>query len=339
MKRVLLLYGRDWLNPESGAVEHYLHEVFARIVGYGHSVAWVAQNDPPWPFSRRTPAPRIEIVDGIKIARLGMRYFHRTMVGMLLHRLAQNGKFKRDFDAVIDCVTGYPMSVEQAPVPVVPLVFQLSPKVRPSETPPRPVIAATEHARTQLAQAGIPDARIVRAPYGVDPEIYTPGAAHADGPILAAVDREPRCFAGALKRLPSPAALPQIHLIGGALNRAGGEPIHQHLFGAGEQRAALYNRASMGYCGVGLESEALALAACGVPVVCPATPAGREYVIHDQTGLLFEPGNRNELAAQLARLAKDELLRRRLSVRARERAKAMSWDRTASLVLATIENL
>jgi glycosyltransferase involved in cell wall biosynthesis len=95
----------------------------------------------------------------------------------------------------------------------------------------------------------------------------------------------------------------------------------------------------MGYCGPGVEHEALSLAACGVPVVCPATDAGAEYVRDAQTGLLFTPGNSSELAECLRRLASDAPLRARLGAQARQWAEGQSWDRTAGLVLATIENL
>ncbi|MBI5096015.1 MAG: glycosyltransferase family 4 protein [Candidatus Hydrogenedentes bacterium] len=339
MKRVLVLYARDWLNPESGAIEHYLHEVFARIVGHGHYVAWISHTYPVWPFSRKQ-APQLEIVDGIQIARLGIRYFHRAMVGMLLAKLSRSGKFQRNFDAIIDCVTAYPMSAaEQAPVPVVPLVFGLKRNTLAIEHPPRPIIAVTDYARRQLTQAGVPETRIISAPFAVDHEIYAPSFVPDAPSALVAVDHNPKCLAGALRRLIGQAQLPAIHLLGGKMRRFNRERVIHFPFGDEEHRANLYRNALMGYCGEGAESEALAFAASGVPVICPATPAGREYILDDQTGLLFEPGNQAALADLLVRLTKDELLRRRLSVRARERAKEMSWDKTASLVLAAIENL
>jgi glycosyltransferase involved in cell wall biosynthesis len=104
-------------------------------------------------------------------------------------------------------------------------------------------------------------------------------------------------------------------------------------------RDALYQQAGIGYCGEGMEHETLALNACGTPVVCPATPSGKEYVLDGETGLLFEPGNRRQLADKLQLLASDDALRKRLGEQAQERARRLSWDRTAGLVLATLEIL
>ena len=72
MKRILVLCQRDWLNPRAGAVEHYLHEVCARIVAQGHYVAWVAHHfrNPGDGMPKRS---RMEFVDGVHIARLGQR--------------------------------------------------------------------------------------------------------------------------------------------------------------------------------------------------------------------------------------------------------------------------
>ncbi len=56
--------------------------------------------------------------------------------------------------------------------------------------------------------------------------------------------------------------------------------------------------------------EALAL---GVPVVAPGLAGIPELVQHDITGLLYRPSDWDDMAAQLARLASDPVLRRRLA--------------------------
>jgi glycosyltransferase involved in cell wall biosynthesis len=98
-------------------------------------------------------------------------------------------------------------------------------------------------------------------------------------------------------------------------------------------------RSWFGYCGPGMESDALEMGAYGLPVLCPASEASAEYVEEDATGFIHGPSDSRTLAELLRRLIADETLRLRLGARGRERAQEQSWDRTAGLVLATIENL
>lgn len=62
--------------------------------------------------------------------------------------------------------------------------------------------------------------------------------------------------------------------------------------------------------------EALALE---VPVIAPNVAGIPELVVHNETGLLYRPGDWDDLGAQLSRLASDPELRRRLGARGRER--------------------
>lgn len=68
--------------------------------------------------------------------------------------------------------------------------------------------------------------------------------------------------------------------------------------------------------GLGLVSvEAMA---CGCAVVASNLPAIRDVVRHEQTGLLFEPGDEQGLAQALQRLADDAELREKLAAAGRE---------------------
>ena len=327
MKRILIFCVRDWLNPKAGAVEHYTHEVFRRVAGEGNYVAWVAHNYAVSPFSKTRP-PRMEIVDGIQIARLGIRPLYRTVVRLLLSRLARAAKISTRFDVFVDCVDGYPLPLAQlsgdADVPVLPLVFHLARKVRVSADPPGPVVAASREAREELHRAGMPDSAVVHAPWGVDSDVFVPGDERSPSPTLAILRERSHMLLGAVA----------------SLRRAGKCLSVEAADGLSEaSRAGLYGKAWLGYCGEGRESEALALGACGVPVVCADTAAARDFVVDGETGLLFEGGSGRGLADCLARLLDDEVLRKRLGNGGRERALTRSWDETSDLVLATIEDL
>ena len=98
-------------------------------------------------------------------------------------------------------------------------------------------------------------------------------------------------------------------------------------------------RARVAYCGEGFEWQALTLSAHGIPCVCPLTVAGREYIEHGKTGLLHRPRDASHLADVIETLLTDELLRKRMARAACEHGEQNSWDRSASLVLAALENL
>jgi len=161
MKRILVFCARDWLNPGAGCVEHYVHEVCVRLAARGNYVAWVACSFPL--FGHGVRRPRTEVVDGIQIARLGIRPLYRLMAGMFLARIEKNPGASGRYDVIIDCVTGYPLPIaEKTQIPVAPLVFNLSRKIQGAEEPPGPVIAATNTARCQLVRAGFPENFIVQ---------------------------------------------------------------------------------------------------------------------------------------------------------------------------------
>ncbi len=80
--------------------------------------------------------------------------------------------------------------------------------------------------------------------------------------------------------------------------------------------------------------------ACGLPVVVSDLPAIREWVVHGENGLLFDPARQEELESALDRLLTDPLLRsssREKNVRIiQDRA---DWDRGFDSLLRAAEDL
>lgn len=74
--------------------------------------------------------------------------------------------------------------------------------------------------------------------------------------------------------------------------------------------------------------------ACGVPILSSNTAAPPEVVA--DAGILVDPTSVEEMARALETLLSDEELRRDLSVRALERSKLFSWDRTARETLRVL---
>ena len=341
MERILVFCARDWLHPKAGRTEHYVHKVFAWIAAQGHHVVWVSHQFRLLASRKRRP-PQVEVVDGIQIARLGARSLYGIMSGMFLSRVHKSDKEGRilSFNAVVDCITSHPLPLaHRTEAPIIPLVFNLSAKLRADEQPPGPIIAATDKAWSQLVEAGAPPNSIIRALYGVDASIYTPGGERSPTPTLVSTSASLGCLRTAVSLLEAGGLSISVDTPGvkrtwrNRLSRAV-PPIVDPI-----EIRERYRRGWVGCCGAGTEHEALAMAACGLPVVCAATDAGKEYVEQDRTGLLYSPGSARELADCVRRLMKDPALRNRMALEARARAEARSWERTASLVLAAIENL
>jgi glycosyltransferase involved in cell wall biosynthesis len=84
------------------------------------------------------------------------------------------------------------------------------------------------------------------------------------------------------------------------------------------------------YEGWGLPiTEAMRL---GVPVACSALPVLREQA--GDAALFFDPGDPQAIADAIARLWKDEDLRKSLSEKGLDQASCFSWERTARIFRA-----
>ncbi len=144
--------------------ERYLHEVFRRIAGDGHHVAWLASR--PISLFRRNAPPLAEKRGGIQYGRFGPRCLFPWIVRLILRRMEK--RQVKSFDVLVDCV-------EECPLPptyggfarILPVVFRLR-RRKYARQLARPMIAATPEALQQLEAAGIPPGHIIRAYGGVD---------------------------------------------------------------------------------------------------------------------------------------------------------------------------
>jgi hypothetical protein len=314
-------------------MEHYTHEVFSRIAKQGHYVAWLSQNHGGLPFTRKR-AQSIESIDGIQVARLGSRALYRPMVGLFFSRLSKPSDRVRQFDVIVDCVNDRPFPVgKYAATPVVPIVFNLASNIQASSDPPGPVIAPSEEAFRQLRGAGVPKRCIIRVPFAATLAEGLQTETESARSNLLSVSGAAQPLSGALKRLRRKGIAPKLDVFGPsrwgrAVPASSESPAIEALA-----------RARVAYCGQGFEWQALSLSAHGIPCVCPLTAAGREYVEHAKTGYLHRPRDASHLADLLENLFTDELQFKRMARAAASHGRHTSWDRSASLVLAALENL
>ena len=80
-------------------------------------------------------------------------------------------------------------------------------------------------------------------------------------------------------------------------------------------------------------SVTLEAMASGLPCVCADATGSCSLVVNGETGFLAKAGNAEEFAAYLARLAKDDDLRRRMGAAARTRSLGYTWDGAMAALL------
>lgn len=79
--------------------------------------------------------------------------------------------------------------------------------------------------------------------------------------------------------------------------------------------------------------------ASGLPAVCADATGSRSLVEHGRSGYLATPGSVEDFAGHVGRLIEDGALRQAMSVAARERSAAFSWDATMDRLLGYYQEL
>jgi glycosyltransferase involved in cell wall biosynthesis len=222
------------------------------------------------------------------------------------------------------------------------------------------VLASSAEELADLAQLGVPRARIRVVPCGVDTEQFSP-----EGPVA---ERNGRARLLAAEPLTAPGslavavhALPEIP--GAELVITGGPDqtrlskdknrrelmrlarklgVHTRLVFTGRvdpaDLPALLRSADLlvstsPYEPVGM--MALQAMACGTPVVAAAGGAARDAVVDMTTGLLTPPGRPEQLGARIRRLLANTLRHEAYGIAATDRARSRySWERIGRETLA-----
>jgi glycosyltransferase involved in cell wall biosynthesis len=367
-QRALDILVVNWLdreNPQSGGAETHLHEVFGRLVRWGHRVTL--------PCSGFAGAPARVQLDGIDVHRTGRRYsFTLKARPYFARHLA-----RRAFDVVVEDLNKVPLFTPRwTDRPVVLLVHHLFGATAFQEAAlplaaatwllerpvPRafrgvPVIAVSASTRDDLVSRGMDPACIRIVPNGIDLEAFAPDPAVARFPEPTAL------YLGRVKKykrvdLPLRAlALLRDRGVAGRLLVAGrGDHLDAlrslaRQLGLGEDRVVflgfvddarkldLFRRSWVHVLTSPKEGWGIAnleAAACGTPTVASDSPGLRDSVEHDRTGYLVPHGDVAALADRLGALFGDASLRDELGRRARSFAAGFSWEASARGVLEVL---
>jgi glycosyltransferase involved in cell wall biosynthesis len=257
--------------------------------------------------------------------------------------------YRRPRLTVVHHVHG-PMWNQVMPRPLAAIGRALEARVAPPCYRRGATVTPSESTREELLELGFRPDRVTAVPNGVE-DYFTPGGQRSPTPLVLAVGRfaPVKRFrlaleaAGAARR-----AVPDLRLrlvgdgpLAGELHRwvADHDASGWVEFAGYVDRHRLpdeYRRAWVVLSASLAEGWGLALteaAACGTPAVATDIRGHRSSVVDGVTGLLAPP---ERLGPTLAAVLGDRALRDRLGAAARERAGALTWERTATGVLAVL---
>ncbi len=356
--RILILNLRDHTHPSAGGAEIFTYEVAKRWAASGHTVSLIA--------SSFAGAARTEVIDGIKIIRLGNYYTVRSQA-----RAYYRQHFKGKCDAVIDEYTNIPfLAPKYVEEPVIFLVHEVIGEKHLAVLPPvvshlmhyvveprwyacyRNVdtVTVSNSTRDELLRFGVTKVHVL--PQGL-----------SNKPLEAVPPKEQvptLLFVGLLKR----ANLVDDCIRAFELIESGIPEVKLWVVGRGAQRDKLevmakgLNVEFFGYVDEDRKVELMRRAhallvpgiregwgmviteanACGTPAIAYDIVGYRDAIKNGETGILSEP-TPEAMAHAAIRFIRDADMQKRMSENALRWSTRFSWDKTAANFFKAIEDV
>ena len=360
---ILIINWQDISNPMGGGAEVHLHEIFRRVVANGHKVTLLC--------CRYPDAQDEEIIDGIRIIRRGQRNTFNFVVPKAYRSLTKNRHFDIVFDdinkipfftpffvnepliAIIHHFFGQSIFLESV-LPFAGYVF-FSEKFVPSIYSKVPFAAVSESTRRELVHKGV-RSKINLLPNGVDFSRYAViDGMKSDIPLIGyfgrlkkykRIEHFLKAIPNIIKKLPTAKFL----VVGEGSYRKNLEKLALSLgifekvqfTGAVSHRekVVLLNRMWIAVNPSPKEGWGLTVIeanACQTPVVAANSPGLCDSVLDNETGLLYEYGNIEQMTTKIIRLIDDKNQLKKMSVSAREWAGHFNWENSAELAIEMIK--
>ncbi len=363
--KILVINWQDIKNPFGGGAEVHMHEIFSRLAQRGHEVALIASQ-----FNGASP---FELIDGIKVYRQGSRNLFNYSVKGMYERLRRETKF----DVVVDDINKIPFFTpafvrEQ----LAAIVHHFFGKTIYKETNPLfasyvflteslvamvykkiPFVAVSESTRKELIEKGIPESRIEVVPNAVDSRLYVTSSLSSDRQIIGYLGRIKRYksvdhLISAFAKITNNFSNAELLIVGdgdnidelkGLTHKLGiesrvkftGKVSEDEKVKLLQQMTFLVNpSAKEGWGLTIIESNA-----CGKTVIAADVPGLRDSVLDNQTGMLYEYGNIDSLAAKMKLLLSDEALRHKLEQEVVRWASNFTWENSADKMERFLEKV
>ncbi|MBI1816128.1 MAG: glycosyltransferase family 4 protein [Deltaproteobacteria bacterium] len=364
MRHLLILNERDIRHPNAGGAEVNLFEVTRRLVAKGYRATLLC--------TRVAGAPAEEVIDAIRIVRMGNRFTYYLRLPTQVRRLLTPDT------VIIEHLCKLPFcSPVYARAPVLPITHHLFGTTAFRQVPwavaavvvasewlipyvyrDREFIAVSPSTKLDLIARGIRRERIRIVPNGVDCARFHPPAREPDGPptLLCLGRVEPykridlilRAFAQVRAQIPDV----QLIIVGGGTGLAAVRGDVQQLglnasvtctgfVSEGEKISAMHT-AHLVLNASEKEGWGLTVVeagACGIPTVAGNVPGLRDAVVDGHTGILIPHGDVAALARVTVDVLRDHTRRRQLGRAARRWAERFSWDGVADATAQCIEEI
>ncbi len=364
--RILIFNWQDIRNPLAGGAEVHLHEVFERIAAAGHEVTLFC--------SRFDGAPEKEELNGIHVIREGGRSFFNYLVPRKYFSTFKAQKFDLVVDDMNKIPFYTPLFVKEPLLGITHHLFGRSIFLEASfpaasyvyltEQAALPVykrlrfIVGSPSTHKELLLAGFPEDRTHLIHYGVDHDSFKNlGISKSSVPLVGLVGRLKRyksvdhlleAFVIVRQEIP----LAKLIVVGDGDDKPRLESISRRLgvseavtftgFVSQEEKVRHLNEMHVAVNTSAKEGwglTAIEANACGTPTVSSDVQGLRDAVVEGETGLLYEYGNREQLAEKILLMLRDGHLRRQLSENAMQRSKQFDWNIAAEKTMEVIERV
>ncbi|MDI6840537.1 MAG: glycosyltransferase family 4 protein [bacterium] len=362
--KILAINWQDRKNPLSGGAETQIHEIFGRIVNFGNEVTLFCNS-----FNGATKS---ELIDGIKVIRLGRRYNFNFYVPFVCRTL-----LKYKYDIVVDNINKIPFFTPlYVKIPILAIGYHFFGRTVYRET--NPIFASyvylseflvpkvykreffsvpSESTKDELVKNGIPEGNIHVISPAIGPNFFPNFSKKSKKPLIVFLGRVkkykcPDTLLYAMKDVVSQIPdtklvvvgsgdyLPYLVRLSKKLNLE--RQVEFTGFVTEDKKIEILQSASIavntspkeGWGITNIEANA-----CGTPVIASDSPGLRDSVVDGKTGFLVEHGNIMELSKAIIKVLQDNKLRGILSQNAIEWAKRFSWDSAARMTLELMEKV
>ena len=364
---ILALNWQDISNPQAGGAEVHLEELLRRIVRAGHQVTLFCSG-----YKGSRPE---EVIEGVNIIRRGNRYNFNLVTPWELRKIARKGHFDVLIEDINKIPFYTPLYLKMPTLVVVPHLFSttvfkeinflLGLYIYLAEKPLVPFYRGrkfnviSESTKDDIARRGIPVDDISVVHCGIDKGTYN------HDPAVTKYERPTVLYLGRIKKYKSidhlltafqklthgiPEArlkvigngdyLPQLKALAGDLKID--DRVEFPGFVSSEEKVEALRRSHLivypslkeGWGLTNIEANA-----CGTAAVAADVPGLRDSVVDNETGLLYEYGNIDQLAQKMEMILLDEATRRRLERGGLAWAERFNWDYAAGEFLAILQKV
>ncbi len=223
----------------------------------------------------------------------------------------------------------------------------------------KPILYYSPSTKKELLAQGFPEKNFHYVPIAVDLSLYRvlPDVPKADVPLCVylgrikrykSVDHLVETMPTILEKIPNARFL----IVGDGDDKERLEKMAVELnvsgaveflgFVSQEEKVRILNRAWVVVSTSSKEGWGLTMTeanACGTPVVAANSAGLRDAVIHRETGLLYEYGNREQLSASIVEVLQNNEFRNNLAKGGLLNARKFTWDDAANITIDTLNSI